>query len=191
MRNMMLFLIALVVSCQLNAQQTIVTGVVTDATDGSPLIGANVLVKGTKTGAIADLDGAFSLSVPTDKSILVVSCIGYQTQEIPLAGRKTIRVALKEDSELLSEVVVVGYGTMKKRDLSGASVTMGEDKIKGSIITNLDQSLQGRAAGVTAVSTSGAPGSSTSIRVRGQATINANAEPLYVRSEERRVGKEC
>ncbi len=90
-----------------------------------------------------------------------------------------MNITLKEDSEMLDEVVVVGYGTMKS-DLSGASVSMSEDKIKGSIITNLDQSLQGRAAGVTAVSTSGAPGSSSSIRVRGQATINANAEPLYV-----------
>jgi TonB-dependent SusC/RagA subfamily outer membrane receptor len=80
----------------------------------------------------------------------------------------------------LDEVVVVGYGTMKKSDLSGASVSVGEDAIKGSVITNLDQSLQGRAAGVSAVSTSGAPGSSSSIRVRGQATINSNAEPLYV-----------
>lgn len=78
------------------------------------------------------------------------------------------------------KVVVVGYGTMKKSDLSGASVSVGEDAIKGSVITNLDQSLQGRAAGVSAVSTSGAPGSSSSIRVRGQATINSNAEPLYV-----------
>lgn len=87
---------------------------------------------------------------------------------------------MKEDSETLDEVVVVGYGTMKKSDLSGASVSVGEDAIKGSVITNLDQSLQGRAAGVSAVSTSGAPGSSSSIRVRGQATINSNAEPLYV-----------
>ena len=87
---------------------------------------------------------------------------------------------MAEDNNSLDEVVVVGYGTMKKSDISGASVSMGEDKIKGSIITNLDQSFQGRVAGVTSVATSGAPGSSTSIRVRGQATINAGAEPLYV-----------
>ena len=91
-----------------------------------------------------------------------------------------MNIVLKEDSETLDEVVVVGYGTMKKSDLSGASVSVGEDAIKGSVITNLDQSLQGRAAGVSAVTTSGAPGSSSSIRVRGQATINSNAEPLYV-----------
>ena len=181
MKNFMLFLMTLFLSCHVMAQQTTVTGTITDGTDGSPLIGANVLVKGTGTGSIADVNGKFSVSVPTGKDVLVISCIGYKQQEITLkAGQKVVNVVMKEDSELLDEVVVVGYGTMKKSDLSGASVSMGEDKIKGSIITNLDQSLQGRAAGVTAVTTSGAPGSSSSIRVRGQATINASAEPLYV-----------
>lgn len=181
MKNFMLFLMTLFLSCHVMAQQTTVTGTITDGTDGSPLIGANVLVKGTGTGSIADVNGKFSVSVPTGKDVLVISCIGYKQQEITLKpGQKVVNVVMKEDSELLDEVVVVGYGTMKKSDLSGASVSMGEDAIKGSIITNLDQSLQGRAAGVTAVQTSGAPGSSSSIRVRGQATINANAEPLYV-----------
>lgn len=181
MKNFMLFLMTLFLSCHVMAQQTTVTGTITDGTDGSPLIGANVLVKGTGTGSIADVNGKFSVSVPTGKDVLVISCIGYKQQEITLKpGQKVVNVVMKEDSELLDEVVVVGYGTMKKSDLSGALVSMGEDAIKGSIITNLDQSLQGRAAGVTAVQTSGAPGSSSSIRVRGQATINANAEPLYV-----------
>ena len=181
MKNFMLFLMTLFLSCHVMAQQTTVTGTITDGTDGSPLIGANVLGKGTGAGSIADVNGKFSVSVPTGKDVLVISCIGYKQQEITLkAGQKVVNVVMKEDSELLDEVVVVGYGTMKKSDLSGASVSMGEDAIKGSIITNLDQSLQGRAAGVTAVQTSGAPGSSSSIRVRGQATINANAEPLYV-----------
>ena len=103
-----------------------------------------------------------------------------EDQEVKIAGRKTVNVEMKSDDELLEEVVVVGYGTMKKSDLAGASVTMDESKMKGSIITSLDQSLQGRAAGVQATQTSGAPGSSSSIRVRGTATINANAEPLYV-----------
>src|SRR5690625_6868886 len=84
------------------------------------------------------------------------------------------------DSQLLDEVVVVGYGTMKRSDLSGASVTLGEDQLKGTIVTNLDQALQGRAAGVTSVMTSGAPGSSVSVRIRGQATLNAGADPIYV-----------
>lgn len=112
---------------------------------------------------------------------LEISYIGYVTQTIKITSQtSTLNVVLKEDTEVLDEVVVVGYGTMKKSDLSGSSVSVGESAIKGSVITNIDQSLQGRAAGVTAVTTSGAPGSSSSIRVRGQATINSNAEPLYV-----------
>lgn len=154
-----------------------IVGTVVDQ-NGEPVIGANVVVQGTTNGTITDFDGNFSLDARPG-AILEVSFIGYVTQTVKVKDG-SMRIVLKEDAEVLDEVVVVGYGTMKKSDLSGASVSMGEDKIKGSIITNLDQSLQGRAAGVTAVSTSGAPGSSSSIRVRGQATINANAEPLYV-----------
>jgi TonB-linked SusC/RagA family outer membrane protein len=107
--------------------------------------------------------------------------IGYQKLEVPVTSNsKNLRIVMKENVQLLDEVVVVGYGTMKKSDLSGASVSLGEDKIKGSLITNIDQALQGRVSGVTSVMTSGAPGSSVSVRVRGQATINAGAEPLYV-----------
>ncbi|MGL4518192.1 MAG: SusC/RagA family TonB-linked outer membrane protein [Phocaeicola sp.] len=181
MKNVMLVLLMLFLSNHLAAQQTIVTGKVTDASDGSPLIGANVLVKGTGNGTIADMDGSYSVSLPAGSQTLVFSCIGYKQQEITLkSGQSSLNVVMKDDAELLDEVVVVGYGTMKKSDLSGSSVSMSEDKLKGSVITNLDQSLQGRAAGVTAVSTSGAPGAASSIRVRGQATINAGAEPLYV-----------
>ena len=155
-----------------------VSGVIIDAS-GIPVIGANVLEKGTTNGVITDLDGNFTLNVKPGAT-LVITYIGYVSQEIEIGNQTTFKITLKEDSEMLDEVVVVGYGTMKKSDLSGASVSMDEDAIKGSIITNLDQSLQGRAAGVAAVSTSGAPGSASSIRVRGQATINSNAEPLYV-----------
>lgn len=158
-------------------QSKTITGTVSD--NMGPIVGANVVEKGTTNGVITDLDGKFTLSVKQGAT-LVVSFIGYVNQEIRITNQTNLNILLKEDSEMLDEVVVVGYGTMKKSDLSGSSVSMGEDKIKGSIITSLDQSLQGRAAGVTAVTTSGAPGSSSSIRVRGQATINANAEPLYV-----------
>src|SRR5574344_2266410 len=179
MKNIVMFLMALAINCHLIAQNHI-TGVVTDGSDNSPIIGANVLIKGTTVGTITDINGKYSIVVPAGKSVLVFSNIGYKTLEETLKGRKVINVSLKEDTEMLDEVVVVGYGTMKESDLYGSSGSMGEDKIKGSVITSLDQSLQGRAAGVTAVHTSGAPGSSSSIRVRGQATINANAEPLYV-----------
>ena len=135
--------------------------------------------KGTNNGVITDLDGNYVITVRPGAT-LVFSSIGYATQEVTVGNQSRIDVLLREDTEFLDEVVVVGYGTMKRSDLSGASVSMKEEDLKGSIITNLDQSLQGRAAGVTAVQTSGAPGSSSSIRVRGQATVNANAEPLYV-----------
>ena len=154
-----------------------ITGTVSDAM--GPVIGASVVVKGTSNGVATDFDGNFTLSVNQGQTI-VVSYIGYLTKEIKIDGRNNYEIVLEEDKKMLDEVVVVGYGTMKKSDISGASSTIGESAIKGSIITSLDQSLQGRAAGVSAVQTSGAPGSASSIRVRGTATINANAEPLYV-----------
>lgn len=160
--------------------QVNVHGIVNDKT-GEPLIGATVMEKGAKSnGTATDVDGQFNIKVSSDKATLVVSYVGYTTQEVKLNGRTDITVTLDEDNQVLDELVVVGYGQMKKSDLAGSSVSMGEKALKGSVITNLDQSLQGRAAGVQAVTTSGAPGSSSSIRVRGQATINANAEPLYV-----------
>ena len=172
----MTFMLALLATTALFAQNK-VSGTVTD--NVGPVIGASVMEKGTNNGAITDLDGNYTITVRPGAT-LVFSSIGYATQEIAVGSQSVINVVLGEDAEFLDEVVVVGYGTMKKSDLAGASVSMKEDAIKGSIITNIDQSLQGRAAGVQSVATSGAPGSSSAIRVRGQATINANAEPLYV-----------
>lgn len=160
------------------AQTKTVTGTVKDQS-GLGVIGASIQEKGTKNGTITDLDGNYSITVK-DNAVLVFTSIGYAAQEISVSGKTKIDLVMAEDTQYLDEVVVVGYGTMKKSDLSGASVSMKESDLKGSVITNLDQSLQGRAAGVSAVQTSGAPGSSSSIRVRGQATVNSNAEPLYV-----------
>ena len=176
--KLLTFMLALFASAVAMTAQVKVTGVVKDDT-GQGVIGASVMEKGTTNGAVTDLDGNYVITVKQGAT-LVFSSIGYATQEIAVGDRTVIDVLLKEDAEFLDEVVVVGYGTMKRSDLSGASVSMREEDLKGSIITNLDQSLQGRAAGVSAVQTSGAPGSSSSIRVRGQATVNANAEPLYV-----------
>ena len=134
-----------------------ITGTITDAQ--GPVIGASVVVKGTSNGVATDFDGNFTLNVSQGQT-LVISYIGYLTKEVKIDGRSHYDITLEEDKKMLDEVVVVGYGTMKKSDISGASVSLGESAVKGSIITSLDQSLQGRAAGVTAVSTSGAPGSS-------------------------------
>ncbi len=161
------------------AQGRVLSGTILDET-GQPLPGVAVTIPGTSKGTVTDFDGKYTLNVSDEDTKVQFSFIGYTPQTVAINGQSNISVNLEPDSKELDEIVAVGYGTMKKSDLSGASVSMGEEKIKGSIITNLDQSLQGRAAGVTAVTTSGAPGSSSSIRVRGQATINANAEPLYV-----------
>lgn len=165
-------------SLSLSAQTTkTVKGVVTDGT--GPVIGASIIEKGTTNGVVTDLDGNYSITVK-EGATLELSSIGYVAVEITVGSQAVYNVSLKEDRMLLDESVVVGYGTMKRSDLSGASVSMKESDLRGSIVSSLDQTLQGRAAGVTAVQTSGAPGSSSSIRVRGQATVNANAEPLYV-----------
>ena len=155
-----------------------ITGTVVDAT--GPVIGASVVVKGTSNGVATDFDGNFSLNV-TPGQTLVISYIGYLNKEVKITANQTnYRITLEEDKQMIDEVVVVGYGTMKKSDLSGSSSSINEQALKGSVITSLDQSLQGHATGVTAVTTSGAPGSSSAIRVRGIGSINANQEPLYV-----------
>ncbi len=167
----------LFLSFSLMAQTKQVSGTVVD--EIGPVAGASVIEKGTQNGAVTDLDGKWTLSVPQGATI-VISSIGYKDVELLVGSQNVYNATLQEDRQLLDEVVVVGYGTMKRSDLSGSSVSMSEESLRGSIVSSLDQTLQGRAAGVTAVQTSGAPGSSSSIRVRGQATINANAEPLYV-----------
>lgn len=169
-------LVVMFLSVTAFAQNT-VTGVVSDKI--GPIMGVSVIEQGTNNGTSTNQDGEFSLKVGKDATI-IVSFIGFKEQKITVANQRQFTILLEEDRELLDEVVVVGYGTMKKSDLSGASASMKESDIKASIITSIDQSLLGRASGVSAVQTSGAPGSSSSIRVRGQATINANAEPLYV-----------
>lgn len=175
----LLFSFFLAASYTASGQDMTITGKVLDEA-GVPVIGASVIESGTQNGAITDLDGNYILEVGPGSTI-EISSIGFKSVTIQVTETRTVYdVTLAQDTELLDEVVVVGYGTMKRSDLSGASVSVSEDALKGSVISSLDQSLQGRAAGVTAVTTSGAPGSSSSIRVRGQATINANAEPLYV-----------
>lgn len=179
MRKILFFMLSALISVQAMAQTITITGKVTDSRDGEGLPGATVKVEGAGGGTATDFDGNYTVKCSPNAK-LIFSMIGYQNQTVAVNGRTTINVSMRDDEKLLDEVVVVGYGMMKKSDLSGSSVSLGEKAVKGSIITSLDQSLQGRAAGVTAVSTSGAPGTSSSIRVRGTATINANAEPLYV-----------
>ncbi len=171
-------LMAIFMSSALFAQVA-VTGIVIDENE-EPVIGASILVKGTTNGTVTDFDGNFALDVADPNATLVVSYVGLETQEVALRNRKVVNVKLVANTEVLDELVVVGYGSMKKSDLSGATVSMKEEDLRSQITSSLDQAFAGKAAGVTAVQTSGAPGSSSSIRVRGQSTINAGAEPLYV-----------
>lgn len=160
------------------AQSITVKGTVKDNT-GEPVIGASVVQKGTSNGIVTDIDGNFSLNVPSNSTI-VVSFIGYKTQEIPVAGKKQINVTMKEDTEMLDEVVVVGYGQMKRSDLTGSVVSVSDAAIKKSVPTSIDQVLQGRAAGVQIQANSGTPGASTSIRIRGVNSLNATNQPIFV-----------
>lgn len=153
-------------------------GKVKDQT-GEPVVGASILQKGTGNGTISDLDGNFSIKVP-EKAIIVVSFMGYKTQEVPVAGKTVINVTLKEDSEMLDEVIVVGYGQMKRSDLTGSVVSVSDAAIKKSVTTSIDQVLQGRAAGVTIQANSGTPGASSAIRIRGINSLNATNQPIFV-----------
>ena len=133
---------------------------------GEPVIGASVVVQGTSNGTISDLDGNFTLSVP-EGSVIEISFVGFETQKIKVAQKSDFHIVLHDDTELLDEVVVVGYGVQKKSDLTSAVASVKADEIVGTSVTSLDQGLQGRAAGVVVLNTSGQPGAGTSIRIRG------------------------
>lgn len=160
------------------AQNITVKGTVKDNT-GEPVIGASVVQKGTSNGIVTDIDGNFTLDVPSNSTI-VVSFIGYKTLEIPVAGKKLIDVTMKEDTEMLDEVVVVGYGQMKRSDLTGSVVSVSDAAIKKSVPTSIDQVLQGRAAGVQIQANTGMPGGSSAIRIRGVNSLNATNQPIFV-----------
>lgn len=180
MKNVVLFFILFCVCSMVSAQRRI-TGIVRDAETSEALPGVNVILKGTAQGVVSDLEGRYTLQFTSADDVLVFSFIGYRSQEIRIGSRSAVNVSLSTEVKGLEEVVVVGYGTMKKSDLTGSVVSVTDNQLKGSIVANLDQALQGRAAGVTAVQTSGQPGSSVSIRIRGQGTLRADAsEPLYV-----------
>ena len=158
-----------------SAQTQTVKGVVTSAADGEPLIGATVMVKETKAGTVTDMDGNFTTKVAKGQTI-VISYIGYETKNIKYSGHN---VALENDASTLDEVVVVGYGVMKRSDITGSVVSVGEKDIQKSVITSVDQALQGRAAGVQVTQNSGSPGGGISVAIRGVNSLNGN-EPLYV-----------
>lgn len=174
--RMMVCLIGMLLPMCMFAQQITVQGVVKDQT-GETVIGASVMEKGTTNGTITGIDGDFSLNM-SPNGTLVVSFVGYKTQEVQVKGQKQLQVVLSEDAEMLDEVVVIGYGTMKKSDLTGAVSSIGNKDIKDSPVSNLGQAIQGKISGVQIVD-AGKPGDNVSIKIRGLGSIN-NCDPLVV-----------
>lgn len=161
------------------AQGKQISGVVNDAF--GPVIGASVLEKGTSNGVITDLDGNFKLTVSNDNAVLLVSYVGYKTQEIPVAGKTSFSIMMKEDSEMLEEVVVVGYGAQKKESVVGAISQVSNKELLSSPAANVSQAIAGKISGVITSQTSGAPGSDdTQIYIRGRATFAGDAQPLVL-----------
>ncbi|MDE6800410.1 MAG: TonB-dependent receptor plug domain-containing protein, partial [Phocaeicola sp.] len=173
---LLMFIVGLFLSIDTFAQQMIVKGLVKDAT-GEPVIGANVVVKGTTNGTITDFDGNFQLTA-NKGDMIVISFIGYLTQELPAAA--SLNVMLKDDTETLEEVVVIGYGVAKKNDLTGSVTAMKPDAKNKGLVVNAQDMISGKIAGVNVTSNDGAPGSGAQIRIRGGSSLNASNDPLIV-----------
>ncbi len=173
----LLLLLCLIPLCSI-AQNIMVKGIVKD-NFGEPVIGANVTEKGTTNGMITDLDGNFSLTVQKNAT-LVISYIGYVTQEIVIKGNTNLNITLKEDSKALEEVVVIGYGTARKSDVTGSIASVGGDKLQEMPSTNITYALQNRVAGVDMTQTSSQPGATMQIRIRGTRSLTASNDPLVV-----------
>ena len=158
--------------------QSLVKGTVNDEA-GEPIIGATVKVQGTNTGAITDFNGNFQIQAASNAT-LNVSYVGYVPQSVKVAGKTNITIVLKEDAQMLNDVVVVGYGTMKKSDISGSVATVDQEAVMKRVPTNIGQALQGAAAGVLVSQQDGSPDGKAAIRIRGVGTIHGDASPLYV-----------
>ena len=165
----------------LSAQQgKMVSGVITDI-NGEPIIGANVIEKDSESvGTVTDVDGKFTLALDKPAATLVVSYIGYLTKEVPVGSQSVLKIILSEDTQNLEEVVVIGYGSVKKSDLTGAVGSIQVDKVQGISVKSVDQMLQGRTSGLYMVQNSGMPGASSTVRIRGGNSISGGNEPLYI-----------
>ncbi|WP_051605457.1 TonB-dependent receptor [Sediminibacter sp. Hel_I_10] len=162
------------------AQSKTVTGTVVTADPEGPLPGASVVVKGTSIGAQTDFDGNFSITVEDPNATLVISYVGYISQEINLAGKSFVNVTLKPDLATLDEVIVIGYGSARKSDLTGAVVTIGGDNLKEQGIQNVAETLTGRLAGVQVLSTEGSPDAEMNIQIRGAGSLTQDSSPLII-----------
>lgn len=166
--------------CSIALSQNTVSGIVTDAQTGETLPGVNISVKGTATGTSSDVNGRYSLSVPSLSGTLLFSFIGYQSQEITINGRATINVAMQQQTISGDEVIVIGYGTQRREDVTGAISSIREDDFNPGVSLAPAQLMQGKVAGVNIVQSSGRPGASSTIRIRGSSSVSAGNDPLYV-----------
>ncbi|MGX7689280.1 TonB-dependent receptor [Flectobacillus sp. BAB-3569] len=177
---LMSFLLVVGIFFQSNAQERKITGKVTSSADGSALPSVTVQVVGTTKGTQSDASGNFTITVPSSKSVLSFRFVGFLSQEITVGGQSTINVVLKEDSKALEEVLVVGYGTQAKRDLTGNVAQISSKAIEGLPVVSTEQAIQGRAAGVFIESGNGKVGQGVKIRIRGSSSVSAGNNPLYV-----------
>jgi TonB-linked SusC/RagA family outer membrane protein len=177
-RGWLLLLCFLLFSFSAFSQRT-VTGKVTDQA-GQPMVGATIAIKGTSTGVISDVQGNFSIPVRGPEDILVFSYVGYETQEVSVGDQSVIRILLAESAQLLDELVVIGYGTVKKNDLTGSIAVVTADNLTRTPVSTFDRALQGKAAGVMVTQTTGEPGQNPAIRIRGIGSINRSPNPIYV-----------
>ncbi|GAA4281302.1 SusC/RagA family TonB-linked outer membrane protein [Gaetbulibacter aestuarii] len=174
-----LFLIVLLLALGAQAQGEKVKGTV-KSSDGSPLPGVTIIQKGTNNGTTTDFDGNFEIVLTSGAKVLVFSYVGFSKLEKPVTGGATVNVVMKEDTQSLDEVVVVGYGSQKKTDITGSVSSVSGKELEKAVYNTVDQLLQGRSSGVVVTSASGEPGSNASIRIRGNNSISGNNAPLYV-----------
>ncbi len=172
--------LTLLTSLSLMAQQQEITGTVVDVSDNSAMIGVNIMEKGTLNGTVTDINGNFSLHVTTEDPVLIFSSIGYRVQEIRVGDRTRLSVLMNEDTELLEEVVVVGYGSMRKSDLTGSVSSLKTEKLNVIPANSIEGLLQGRVAGVQIINSSQDPGAGATVRIRGNSSLRGSNTPLVV-----------
>ncbi|MCK4853728.1 MAG: carboxypeptidase-like regulatory domain-containing protein, partial [Bacteroidales bacterium] len=179
LRSIFLILISFVMIYSANAQGREISGIVSDAQTGESLIGVNVQIQGTTVGTVTNVEGGFTIAVETGQS-LVFSYIGYETQTVEITDQITLEISLSVSFENLDEVVVVGYGTMKRSDLTGAVSSVNEEDIAAVKSANAIEALQGKVAGMDMVRSSGRAGSGYNILLRGARSLTASNAPLYI-----------
>ena len=174
-----LLLVMVLCALGVHAQALTVTGVVMAQDEPDPVIGANVMIKGTTNGTITDMDGKFSIQAKAG-DVLQVSFMGYKSQDVKISNAGPLNITLVADNVQLQEVVAVGYGTMKKSDITGAVSSVRAEDLQKTPMATVDQALQGKAAGVTVNANSGQPGAAAEIRIRGIGSVKSESTPIYV-----------